>query len=61
MRRRSPRATSADWPRPWLTCSATTACGPDLAERGATAVRALTWDRAARATADVYRTLGLAV
>jgi glycosyltransferase involved in cell wall biosynthesis len=33
----------------------------DLAERGATAVRALTWERAARATADVYRTLGLAV
>jgi len=33
----------------------------DLAERGATAVRALTWERTARATADVYRTLGLAV
>ena len=33
----------------------------DLAARGAAAVRALTWDRTARATADVYRSLGLAV
>jgi glycosyltransferase involved in cell wall biosynthesis len=32
-----------------------------LAIRGVEAVRTLTWDRAARATADVYRSLGLAV
>jgi len=33
----------------------------ELAERGREAVRALTWDRTARATVDVYRTLGLNV
>jgi glycosyltransferase involved in cell wall biosynthesis len=32
-----------------------------LAARGAVAVRKLSWDRAARATAEVYRTLGLPV
>ena len=33
----------------------------ELAERGRTAVRALTWERTARATLEVYRTLGLSV
>jgi len=33
----------------------------DLAARGVEAVRALTWDRTARATAAVYRSLGLTV
>ena len=33
----------------------------ELAERGLEAVRALTWDRTARATADVYRSVGLTV
>lgn len=33
----------------------------ELAERGRVAVAALTWDRAARATVDVYRSLGLDV
>ncbi len=33
----------------------------DLAARGRRAVGGLSWDRAARATADVYRSLGLAV
>ena len=33
----------------------------ELAERGQEAVRALTWERTARATLDVYRTLGLTV
>jgi len=33
----------------------------DLATRGLEAVRALTWDRTARATAAVYRSLGLTV
>ena len=33
----------------------------ELAERGRTAVRALTWERTARATVEVYRTLGLNV
>jgi glycosyltransferase involved in cell wall biosynthesis len=32
-----------------------------LAARGVEAVQTLTWDRAARATADVYRSLGLVV
>jgi len=32
-----------------------------LAARGVEAVRSLSWDRAARETADVYRSLGLAV
>ena len=32
-----------------------------LAERGSSAVRALSWDRTARATAEVYRSLGLPV
>ena len=33
----------------------------ELAARGAVAVRALTWERTARGTAEVYRTLGLPV
>ncbi len=33
----------------------------ELAARGAAAVRTLSWDRTARATAEVYRTLGLTV
>ena len=33
----------------------------ELAKRGQEAVRALTWERTARATLDVYRTLGLSV
>ncbi|MGA2837920.1 MAG: glycosyltransferase family 1 protein [Acidimicrobiales bacterium] len=33
----------------------------DLAARGRQAVASLTWDRTARATADVYRSLGLVV
>ena len=33
----------------------------ELAARGAAAVRSLSWNRTARATAEVYRTLGLAL
>jgi len=33
----------------------------ELAERGTEAVRVLTWERTARATLEVYRTLGLSV